>query len=95
MALSWNVDAKTGEAHALMSNGKGEVALERVAGNGKQEIVIPNLQYWNAQSNNGFRMCKSKDERYSGQGQDFDYKGTNGFLITITFSGKANPNPAD
>jgi len=96
VAFSWEVDEKTGVAHAQMSNGKGDVVLERVAGtNGKEEIVIPNLQYWNAQSNNGFRMWKSKDEKYSGQGHDFDYKGTNGFLITIKFSGKASAKPAD
>jgi hypothetical protein len=95
-AFSWNVDEKTGVAHAQMSNGKGEVVLERVTGtNPRQEIVIPNLQYWKAQSNNGFRMWKTKEEKYSGQGHDFDYKGTNGFLITITFSGKASANPAD
>jgi hypothetical protein len=96
VAFSWNVDETTGVAHAKMSNGKGEVVLERVAGtNPKQEVVIPNLQYWQAQSNNGFRMWKTKEENYSGQGHDFDYKGTNGFLITITFSGKATANPAD
>ena len=95
-AFSWNVDEKTGVAHAKMNNGKGEVILERVAGtNPNQEVVIPNLQYWQAQSNNGFRMWKTKEENYSGQGHEFDYKGTNGFLITITFSGKATPHPAD
>jgi len=57
--------------------------------------VIPNLKYWEAQSNNGFRMWKTKVENYSGQGHEFQYKGTNGFLITITFSGKATPSPAD
>ena len=31
-AFSWNVDQATGEAHAKMNNGKGEVVLERVAG---------------------------------------------------------------
>ena len=56
-AFSWTVDEKTGEAHAKMNNGKGEVALERVAGTSpQQEIVIPNLKYWQAQSNNGFRV---------------------------------------
>ena len=95
-AFSWNVDEKTGVAHAKMSNGKGEVILERVAGTKPdQEVVIPNLQYWEAQSNNGFRMWKTKEESYSGQGHEFDYKGTNGFLITITFSGKATAQPAD
>jgi hypothetical protein len=34
-------------------------------------------------------------ESYSGQGHEFEYKGTNGFLITITFSGNATPRPAD
>jgi len=95
-AFSWNVDEATGVAHAKMSNGKGEVILERVSGtNPKQEIVIPNLQYWKAQSNNGFRMWKTQVEKYSGQDHDFEYKGTNGFLITITFSGKASHHPAD
>jgi hypothetical protein len=95
-AFSWNVDEKAGVAHAKMENGKGEVVLERVKGtNAKEEIVIPNLQYWMAQSNNGFRMWKTNVEKYSGQGHDFEYKGTNGFLITIQFSGKANPKSAD
>jgi hypothetical protein len=95
-AFSWNVDETTGVAHAKMNNGNGEVILERVAGtHPDQEVVIPNLQYWQAQSNNGFRMWKTNEEKYSGQGHDFDYKGTNGFLITITFSGKATAHAAD
>jgi hypothetical protein len=95
-AFSWNVDQTTGVAHAQMNNGKGEVVLERVAGtNPNQEIVIPNLKYWQAQSNNGFRMWKTNVENYSGQGHEFEYKGTNGFLITITFSGKASSNSSD
>jgi hypothetical protein len=61
----------------------------------QHEIVIPNLKYWQAQSNNGFRMWKTKVENYSGQGHEFECKGTNGFLVTITFSGKATPSPAD
>ena len=96
VAFTWNVDRATGVAHAKMSNGKGEVVLERVAStNPKEEIVLPNVKYWNAQSNSGFRMWKSKREAYSGQGHDFDYKGTNGFLITIEFSGKASAHTGD
>src|SRR6266702_5733729 len=34
-AFSWDVDTKTGVAHAKMDNGKGEVTLERVNGNRK------------------------------------------------------------
>jgi hypothetical protein len=96
VAFTWNVDPATGVARAKMNNGKGEVVLERVAGQDpKQEVVLPSVKYWNAQSNTGFRMWKSKREAYSGQGHDFDYKGTNGFLITIEFSGKASPHAAD
>jgi hypothetical protein len=96
VAFTWNVDPATGVAHAKMSNGKGEVVLERVAGqDAKQEVVLPNVKYWAAQSNTGFRMWKSKHEAYSGQGHDFDYKGTNGFLITIEFSGKASAHTGD
>jgi hypothetical protein len=89
-AFSWNIDTKTGVATARRDDGKGEVVLERVKGdNPNEEVVMKNLRYWNAQSNDGFRMWKSKHEMYEGQGQKFDYSGTNGFLITIHFTGTA------
>src|SRR6202795_4762771 len=45
-AFSWNVDTKTGMAHAKMNNGKGEVILERVGGNNaSHEVIIHNLKY--------------------------------------------------
>jgi len=95
-AFSWDVDTKTGVAHAKMSDGKGEVVLERVKGdNPGQEVVIHNLKYWGAQSNDGFRMWKSKHEAFEGDGHKFSYDGTNGFLITVHFSGNAKPASAD
>ena len=95
-AFSWKVDVKSGVAHAKMSNGKGEVILERVAGNDpKSEVVVRNLKYWLAQSNTGFRMWKTKHEYYDGHGQMIDFSGTNGFLITISFSGQAKKTAAD
>ena len=61
VAFSWSLDEATGVAHAKMSNGKGEVVLERVAGTKpNQEIVIPNLKYWQAQSNNGFSHVENE-----------------------------------
>ena len=96
VAFSWSVDRKTGVAHAKMNNGKGEVLLERVGGdNPSNEVVIHNLKYWGAQSNDGFRMWKSKHEAFEGHGHKFSYDGTNGFLITIHFSGSAKPVSAD
>jgi hypothetical protein len=96
MGFTWKVDTKTGEAHAKMDNGKGEVILERVAGDDPaHEIIVHNLKYWVAQSNNGFRMWKSKHEAFEGHGHNFSYDGTNGFLITIHFSGQAKGAAAD
>ena len=54
-----------------------------------------NLKYWGAQSNDGLRMWKSKHEAFEGDGHKFSYDGTNGFLITIHFSGNAKPASAD
>ena len=95
-AFSWNVDTKTGVAHAKMNSGKGEVLLERVKGdNPSDEVVVHNLKYWGAQSNDGFRMWKSQHEAFEGDGHKFSYDGTNVFLITIHFSGVAKSAPAD
>lgn len=86
--FSWNINANTSVATAKREDGKAEVVLERVQGDkAGEEIVMKNLRYWNAQSNEGFRMWKSKTERYEGYDQKFDYRGTNGFLITIHFAG--------
>jgi len=88
--FTWEVDEKAGVAKAKMNNGKGEVVLEKAKGDDPgREIVMQNLKYWTAQSNDGFRMWKSKHEEYDGKGHKFSYEGTNGFLITIHFSGKA------
>jgi hypothetical protein len=95
-AFSWDVDTKSGVAHAKMDNGKGEVILERVNGNDPgEEVVVHNLKYWGAQSNDGFRMWKSKHEAFEGDGHKFAYEGTNGFLTTIHFSGVAKPASAN
>ena len=95
-AFSWNVDTKAGVAHAKMDSGKAEVLLERVKGdNPSQEVVVNNLKYWGAQSNDGFRMWKSQHEAFEGGGHKFSYDGTNGFLITIHFSGVAKSAPTD
>ncbi len=94
--FTWKVDTRDGVATAKMTDGKGEVILERVAGNSPtKEVVISNLKYWGAQSNNGFKMWKSKHEYYEGHNHKIDYSGTNGFLITIHFSGQAKAAAAD
>jgi len=87
-AFNWNIDTKTGVATAKRDDDKAEVVLNRWKGdNPNEETVLKNVKYWNAQSNDGFRMWKSRRERYEGQGQKFDYSDSNGFLITLHFSG--------
>jgi hypothetical protein len=94
--FSWNVDTKNGVAQAKMNSGKGEVLLELVKGdNPSHEVIVNNLKYWGAQSNDGFRMWKSKHEAFEGDGHKFAYDGTNGFLITIQYSGVAKAARAD
>src|SRR5260221_6192975 len=88
--FTWDVDEKAGVARAKMNNGKGEVVLYKYKGDDpNREIVVQNLKYWTAQSNDGFRMWKNKHEEFEGKDHKFSYEGTNGFLITIHFSGQA------
>lgn len=76
-AFSWDVDTKNGAAIAKRNDGKAEVILDRVQGdNPNEEALLKNVRYWKAQSNDGFRMWKSRHEAYEGQGQKFDYSGT-------------------
>jgi hypothetical protein len=94
--IAWEV--KDGTAHARLGNGKGEVILARFSGsnnNSNQEVVIRNLKYWAAQSNDGFRMWKNTRHYYEGHGQKHEFSGTNGFRVTIHFSGQAKKAAAD
>jgi len=93
--FTWDIDEKSGVARAKMDSGKAEVVLERSKGDDPgREIVMQNLKYWMAQSNDGFRMWKSQQESFDGKGHKFSYQGTNGFLITIHFSGQAQAKAA-
>src|SRR5712691_11269043 len=53
-------DWSTGEAHAKLDNGKGEVMLERVAGDDPKYLNQGKIHiYWVTQSSNGFRMWRN------------------------------------
>jgi len=79
VAFSWNVDTKTGVAHAKMSDGKGEVILERVKGdNSSHEVVMHNLKYWGAQSNDGFRMWRTSTKSSRATATSFPTTGRTG-----------------
>src|SRR5213593_1991057 len=83
--MTW-VNGKT-EARATMDGGKtAEVVLDKgaVNANNKGEpVVIRNLKYFGAQRNNGFVLMTNKVEAYRVGDKPFEFKGTNGFMITI------------
>jgi len=74
-----------GFAHATLDGGKtAEVKLVRPAtANGAGPVVISNLKYWGAPRNDGFVLMPNEVEAYRVGPKAFEFKGTNGFLITV------------
>jgi len=83
--IEWKADKD--RAVARLGGGKaGEVRLKRWPGMTDQPIVIQNLKYWGAPRNDGFVLMPNEVEalRKTPEGkQPFDFKGTNGFMITF------------
>ncbi|HEX6789896.1 MAG TPA: DUF1326 domain-containing protein [Candidatus Krumholzibacteria bacterium] len=77
-------------AEAKMDGGKtAEVVLNRGEfGNTADPIVIKNLKYWGVPRNDGFVLMKNEVEAYRAGDKAFEYKGTNGFMITFDMSSK-------
>jgi hypothetical protein len=78
-------------ARATMDGGKtAEVKLVRPAAsaNGDGPVVIRNLKYWGAPRNDGFVLMPNEVEAYRVGPKAFEFKGTNGFLITVDISSK-------
>jgi hypothetical protein len=91
--MSWT--AGKDEARALLDGGKsGEVVLKRFQGNTNEPVVIRNLKYWGVPRNDGFILMPNVVEAYRVGDKPFEYKGTNGFMITIDSSSKdSGPAP--
>ena len=80
--IDWT--ASKDSAHALLAGGKaGEVALKRAEGMTGAPIVIKNLKYWGAPRNDGFVLMPNDVEAYRVGEKPFEFKGTNGFMITF------------
>src|SRR5512141_1509240 len=57
-SIEWHDDAK--KAHAKLASGIGEITLDKTAGPNKTSpTVVKNLQYWWANSNDGFVLAYS------------------------------------
>jgi hypothetical protein len=84
---TWRFDKD--QAHALLDGGKtGEVKLKRFPGMTTEPVVIKNLKYWGAPRNEGFIMMPNEVEAYRTGPKAFEYKGTNGFMLTLDITSK-------
>ena len=85
----WEYDDEM--AVATLDGGKSaEVRLRRPAASasGAGPIVIRNLKYWGAPRNDGFVLMPNEVEAYRVGPNAFEFKGTNGFLITVDMTSK-------
>jgi hypothetical protein len=72
------------KAVAKMNGGKtAEVVLNRFPGNTDEPVVIKNLRYWGVPRNEGFVMMPNEVQAYRVGSKPFEFKGTNGFMITF------------
>jgi hypothetical protein len=80
--IEWT--ATKDHAVAKLDGGKmGEVVLNRWQGNTSDPVVIHNLKYWGAPRNDGFVLMPNEVEAYRTGDKAFEFKGTNGFMITV------------
>ena len=86
--IDWQASGDT--ARATIDGGKtAEVSLKASqATNSPGPIVIKNLKYWNAPRNDGFIMMPTAVEAYRSGDKPYEFKGTNGFMLTLDTDSK-------
>ncbi len=87
--MEWQAAGKN--AHARLGGGKiAEVVLRHPDGSamGDGPVVIKNLKYFGVPRNEGFIMMPNEVEAYRLGDKAFEYKGTNGFMITIDIASR-------
>lgn len=80
----------TERAEARLNGGKdAEVVLQRPSSAmGQQPMVLSNLKYWGAPRNDGFVLMPNVVEAYRVGDEAFEFRGTNGFMITFDIASK-------
>jgi hypothetical protein len=95
LPIEWS---HTGDhAVAKLDGGRaGEVVLNGANVNRNQAapVVINNLKYWGATSHTGFVLMPNEVEAYRLGSNAFEFKGTNGFMITFDIDSKTAPPAA-
>ena len=94
--VEWTADKD--RAVARLNGGKdGEIRLKRWPGNDSEPVVIQNLKYWGTPRNDGFVLMPNELEalrRVPQSKKAFEFKGTNGFMITFDITSKDAGKPA-
>lgn len=85
--IEWRA-SKDAAAARLDSGKAAEVVLTRAQGMTDEPVVIRNLRYWGAPRNDGFVLMPNTVEAYRLGDKAFEYRGTNGFMITFDISSK-------
>lgn len=92
-AMEWSFTAD--RAVARLDGGKvAEVVLNRSKGMTNVPSVMTNVPYWGAPRNDGFVMMKNEVEAYRLGDKAFEFKNTNGFMITLDIDSKTAPPAA-
>jgi uncharacterized protein DUF1326 len=83
-------ESAKGDARAALDDGKtAEVILHsKVNSNAPGPVVIRNLKYWGAPRNDGFVLMPNEVEAYRVGDKPYEFKGTNGFMITFDINSK-------
>lgn len=85
--IEWN--ATNDRAEARLDGGKAAVVvLRRNPGMTQEPVVIRNLRYFGAPRNTGFVLMPNEVQAYRIGPKAFEYKGTNGFMITYDIASK-------
>jgi hypothetical protein len=85
--IEWMATADRAEAR--LDGGKaGEVVLHRNPGMTAEPVVIRNLRYFGAPRNTGFVLMPNDVQAYRVGPHAFEFKGTNGFMITYDITSK-------
>jgi hypothetical protein len=86
--MEWKADLTRAEAR--LAGGKiAEVILRRTdSAMSDGPVVIKNLKYFGVPRNEGFIMMPNEVEAYRTGEKAFEFKGTNGFMITIDIASR-------
>jgi hypothetical protein len=86
-SIEWT--ANKDQAHAMLDMGKtAEVKLKRFQGMTDEPAVLKNVRYWGTPRNDGFIMMPNEVEAYRVSSNAFEFKGTNGFMLTFDMNSK-------